>query len=140
MSARSLVLTVTCAVLGGAAFGAPPAKDSLEGTLSSEDRSQLRRDLDAWGPELYGDRPTRGERIRRAGEAVRERFREADVDGDQLLDRKEFATFAPRRASHFDAIDGNHDGRVDSDEVRQAIRERIERRVERRIENGQPRR
>ncbi len=115
-------------------------KDSLEATLSSEDRSQLRRDLDAWGPELYGDRPTREQRIRRAAEVLRERFREADANGDQALDRKEFMQFAPRQARHFDAIDTNHDGRVDADEVRQAIRERIERRVERRMENGLMRR
>jgi hypothetical protein len=135
-----LVLVVGYAVLAGAATGAPPAEDSLEATLSSEERSQLRRDLDAWGPELYRDRPPRGERLRRAGEALRERFREADADGDQALDRKEFAQFAPRRARHFDAIDANHDGQVDPDELRQTVRERIERRVERRLENGQPRR
>jgi hypothetical protein len=136
MSVRSLVLTVACALLAGVAAGAPPAKDSLEATLSSEERSQLRRDLDAWGPELYRDRPPRGERLRRAGEALRARFREADADGDHLLDRTEFAQFAPRQARHFDAIDANRDGKVDPDEVRLAIRERIERRVEQRLENG----
>lgn len=140
MSVRSLVLTVACALLAGAAAGAPPVTDGLEATLSGEDRSQLRRDLDAWGPELYRDHPPRRERLRRAGEALRERFREADADGDQGLDRTEFAQFAPRQTRHFDAIDANHDGRVDPDELRQTIRERIERRVERRLENGQPRR
>jgi hypothetical protein len=140
MSPRPSVLAVLFALLPGAAAGAPPATDGLEATLSGEDRSQLRRDLDAWGPDLYRDHPPRGERLRRAGEALRERFREADADADGKLDRQEFARFAPRQVGRFDAIDANHDGRVDPDELRQTIRERIERRVERRLENGQPRR
>jgi hypothetical protein len=140
MSVRSLLLTIACTVLADTAAAAPPAEDSLEATLSSEERSQLRRDLNAWGPELYRDRPPRGERLRRAGEALRQRFREADADGDQALDRKEFARFAPRQVRHFHPTDANHDGKIDPDELRQTIRERIERRVERRTENGQPRR
>jgi Ca2+-binding EF-hand superfamily protein len=140
MAIRPLALAAACSLLAGAASGAPPAENGLEGALSSEERSQLRRDLDAWAPELYRDRPARGERLRRAAEALRERFREADADADGMLDRQEFAQFAPRQLHRFDAIDANRDGRVDPDEVRLAIRERIERRVERRLENGQPRR
>ncbi len=140
MFLRHCVLAVLFALLPGAAAGASPVTDGLEATLSGEDRSQLRRDLDAWGPDLYRDHPPRGERLRRAGEALRERFREADADADGTLDRQEFARFAPRQVGRFDAIDANHDGKVDPDELRQTIRERIERRVDRRLENGQPRR
>jgi hypothetical protein len=67
-------------------------------------------------------------------ERLRERFEEADKDGDRALSKDEAARTAPRLRDKFDNIDSNRDGRATPDEIRAFRRERAK---QRRIERGE---
>ena len=65
-------------------------------------------------------------------EKLRERFDEADKDGDRALSKDEAERSAPRLRENFDNIDSKRDGRATADEVRALRRERAKmRRIER---------
>ncbi len=67
-------------------------------------------------------------------ERQRERFDEADKDGDRALSKDEAARSAPRLRDKFDTIDSNRDGQATPDEIRAFRRERAK---QRRIERGE---
>lgn len=56
------------------------------------------------------------DRRTRMMQELRARFAKADTDGEGALSREE-AKAMPRVASHFDAIDADHDGRVTMEEI-----------------------
>lgn len=65
-------------------------------------------------------------------ERQRERFEQADKDGDRALSKDEAAKGAPRLNEKFDDVDANRDGRATPDEIRAFRRERAKlRRIER---------
>lgn len=99
------------------------------------------RETRKWRESQQGQPPdqklTRDERrelreLRR--ERMRERFENADKDGDRALNKDEAARVAPRLRDNFDNIDSNRDGRATPDEIRTFRRERAK---NRRIERGQ---
>jgi hypothetical protein len=66
-----------------------------------------------------------------------ERFGQADVDGDRVLNRAEMERFAPRAARHFDRIDSDGDGRVTEQELADSFRRQQELRRERFLEGSE---
>ena len=65
-------------------------------------------------------------------EKMRERFDEADKDGDRALNRDEAGRVAPRLQENFDNVDANKDGKASQEEIRAFRRERAKmRRIER---------
>lgn len=108
-------------------------------TTSAADRGD--REASKWRESEQGQPPgqklTPGERrelreLRR--ERMRERFDNADKDGDRALNKDEAARVAPRLRDNFDNIDSNRDGRATPDEIRTFRRERAK---TRHIERGQ---
>lgn len=54
---------------------------------------------------------------RQAGGSMAERFKQADANGDGMLNKAEAAAL-PRVAKHFDEIDADHNGQITPDELR----------------------
>lgn len=110
---------------------------NLEGSLTPEERHQLRRDLDSLSREIYPRRPALERRLQDSRRRAVERFGQADVDGDRVLNRAEMERFAPRAARHFDHIDSDGDGRVTEQELADSFRRRQELRRERFLERSE---
>src|SRR5205814_10504856 len=66
------------------------------------------------GPEGHGHRG-----------AMLERLRQADTNGDGMLNRDE-AKALPMISKHFDEIDANHDGQITAEELRAFHRQHAE--------------
>jgi EF hand len=106
-------------------------RHGLEERLTPEERRELRQDLDSLSREAYPRRPVLEHRLREARRRAIERFRQADINGDRVLDRTELERFNPRAARHFDAIDLNGDGVITPREIAEIYRERLEMRLRR---------
>jgi Ca2+-binding EF-hand superfamily protein len=57
-----------------------------------------------------------------------ERLKDADTNGDGLIDRAEAKANLPRVAKRFDTLDANRDGKLSLDELRAAGQKMAERR------------
>ena len=57
-----------------------------------------------------------------------ERLKDADANGDGLIDKAEAEAGLPRLARHFDQLDVNHDGKLSADELRAMAQSRMARR------------
>ncbi len=61
--------------------------------------------------------------------ALLERLKEADANGDGLIDKAEADAKLPRIAKRFDTLDANGDGKLSPDEMRAAGQKLAERRA-----------
>jgi Ca2+-binding EF-hand superfamily protein len=79
----------------------------------------MNRDGKLTREEMAAAREQRGQRM----DDRRERMRELDKDGDQMLSRTEVESM-PKLAQNFDSIDGNRDGKLSREELRAAREQR----------------
>lgn len=101
-----------------------------------EAHRRLRGDLEGYSQEAYPDRERVEERRQRMRERMKQRLHEADRDHDGAISRGEADSSMPGLARHFDRIDGNGDGNITRDEMKNA-RERLrEMRRQKRGEGG----
>lgn len=92
--------------------------------LSNSEHKRMRSDLERFSRE----QPRRGDFEKRRQffrERARQRFHDADTDGNSLLNREEWTRLHPAAARNFDEIDQNGDGELSEQEVAQVLRKRI---------------
>ena len=97
--------------------------DSRE-RLRADDRERLRGDLEQFSQQ----QPERAEIDRRRQyfrERAKERFRNADTNGNGLLNREELSRLNSNAAANFDEIDQDRDGELSEQEVAQILRNRL---------------
>lgn len=123
---QTLVRLMCLLALGwaGQAPAAPEGGGAYERRLSNSERKRMRGDLERFSRE----QPRRGdfeERRRVFRERVKQRFDDADTNGNGLLNREELAGLNPNAAKNFDQFDHNADGELSEQEVAQALRQRM---------------
>ena len=120
-------MVLGCATLLGWA-DLTPAEPRARGDhvhgLSTSERMRMRSDLERFSQEQpYREKiEMRRQRLR---ERSRQRFHDADRDGNGLLNRQELRHLNPNAAQHFDEIDRDRDGELSEQEVGQALRRRM---------------
>jgi len=122
-------MVLSCATLFGWAGGVlaePRQRDAHAQGLSPSERMRMRGDLERFSREQpYRDKiEMRRQMLRERG---KQRFHDADRDGNGLLNRQELRQLNPNAARHFDQIDRDHDGELSEQEVGQAMRRRMRR-------------
>lgn len=126
MSVKQTLAGLMCVISFGWA-GKSPAEPqdshAYEHSLSSSEHKRMRGDLERFSRE----QPRRGDFEKRRQifrERARQRFQEADTDGNGLLNREELTRLSPNAAKNFDQIDRNVDGELSEQEVAQILRQR----------------
>lgn len=114
----------------GQAAAEPQDAHAPERRLSSSEHQRMRSDLERFSRE----QPRRGDfekRRKLLRERARQRFHDADTNGDGELNREELARLNPGAAKNFDQLDHNADGGLSQREVVQAMRKHARQRDKR---------
>lgn len=133
MPLKHILVHLTCLLAlswAGQAPAEPQGTDAHEHGLSSSEHKRMRSDLERFSREQprRGDFEKRREIFR---ERARQRFHDADTNGDGGLSREELARLNPGAAKNFDQLDHNADGELSEQEVAQAIRKHVRQRYKR---------
>ena len=111
---------------------AASANDGMQQTLqlnfSPENREKIRKALDDYARSVDHDHDQIEERRRAMQESIKERFLDADSDGDGTIDRQEATYRLPQIARHFSQVDTNQDNVISLDELEEAQVRILERR------------
>lgn len=84
-----------------------------DGGLSQDELKQARE-------QKREQRQDRRMQLRQKMQAGREKLQRLDVDKDQALTRAEIGNEMPKLAENFDIIDGNNDGKITREEMKNA--------------------
>jgi Ca2+-binding EF-hand superfamily protein len=103
-------------------------RQTLNLNFSPENREKLRKALDDYAKSVDQDHDRIEERRRAMKESVKERFLDADNDGDGTIDRQEATEKLPQIARLFSQVDVNQDGVISLEELEEAQARTIERR------------
>ena len=103
-------------------------RQTLNLNFSPENREKLRKALDDYAKSVDQDHDRIEERRRAMKESVKERFLDADNDGDGTIDRQEATEKLPQIARLFSQVDINQDGVISLEELEEAQARTIERR------------
>lgn len=122
-------MVLGCAALvgwAGVLLAEPRPRGAHAHSLSHSERMRMRGDLERFSQEQpYREKiEMRRQMLRERG---RQRFHDADRDGNGLLNRQELRHLNPNAAHHFDQIDRDRDGELSEQEVDQAMRRRMQR-------------
>lgn len=103
-------------------------RQTLNLNFSPENREKLRKALDDYAKSVDQDHDRIEERRRAMKESVKDRFLDADNDGDGTIDRQEATEKLPQIARLFSQVDVNQDGVISLEELEEAQARTIERR------------
>lgn len=103
-------------------------RQTLNLNFSPENREKLRKALDDYAKSVDQDHDRIEERRRAMKESVKERFLDADNDGDGTIDRQEATEKLPQIARLFSQVDVNQDGVISLEELEEAQARTLERR------------
>lgn len=128
MQASRIFMIVGCAMLiATPSLGmAESGPQNTRPVLSPGERMRMRGDLERFS-EQQPHRAKIEMRRQMLRERARQRFRQADGDGNGFLNRQEFSERFPNAARHFEQIDRDRDGELSEQEMGQAIRWRMQR-------------
>ena len=122
---QALVKSVCLLALSWA--GQAPAQPEVDSghapNLTNSEHRRMRGELDRFSRE----QPQRGDFEKRRHifrERARQRFHDADTNGNGVLSREEWARLNRGTAQRFDQLDLNGDGELSEHEVGQAMRRR----------------
>ena len=130
MSLQQALSRLACVFVlswAGQASAEPPDMHKDEHGLSSSEHQRMRSDLERFSREQLrrGDFEKRRNFLR---ERARQRFHDADTNGDGGLNREELARLNPGAARNFDQFDYNGDDELSEQEVAQALRKHLKQR------------
>lgn len=126
MSLKQALVKSACllALSGAGQASAPSEGDSGHApNLTHSEHTRMRGELERFSHEWprRGDFEKRRQMFR---DRARQRFHDADTDGNGVLSREEWARLNRGAAQHFDQLDLNGDGQLSEHELAQALRRR----------------
>lgn len=130
MSPQQVLSGLACVFVlswAGQASAEPPDKHVDEHGLSRSEHQRMRSDLERFSREQLrrSDFEKRRKLLR---ERARQRFHDADTNGDGGLSREELARLNPGAARNFDQFDHDGDNELSEQEVAQALRKSLKQR------------
>lgn len=135
MSLQQALTKLACLLALSWAGQAPAQPEGSVGhppVLSSSEHKRMRGELERFSREQprHVDFEKRRQLFR---ERARQRFHEADTNGNGGLSRQELARLNPGAAKNFDQFDHNGDGELNQQEAAQAMRKHVRQRYKRQL-------